>query len=124
VTPYDLYAHTLADVEHHSFRIYIAGLRRTSTPMLQPKRYSAISTPPFRQFTMKRASRSTAYRRSTHIKAEYQWYAYSNPVLGTRTAVGSQIWQQMNFYTSNEKDEMIKIPKRLLNELTSILAAA
>jgi hypothetical protein len=39
-------------------------------------------------------------------------------------AVRSQIWQTNIFCTSSEKEDMIKIPKRLLNELTSILARA
>jgi hypothetical protein len=39
-------------------------------------------------------------------------------------AVRTQIWQQREFYLSEEKGEMIKIPRALFSELTELLARA
>jgi len=53
------------------------------------------------------------------------WYRKQLPTFSDALAtVRRQIWQGRNFYMSTQKEDMIKIPKRLLNELTTILARA
>lgn len=53
------------------------------------------------------------------------WYHKKLPTFSDALAtVRSQIWKERNFCMSHENEDMIKIPKRLLNELTSILCRA
>lgn len=53
------------------------------------------------------------------------WYKKKLPTFSDAlAAVRKQIWQQKNFCISDEKDDIIKIPRHLLNELTDILCRA
>lgn len=53
------------------------------------------------------------------------WYKKEHPTFSDAlAAVRTQIWQQREFYLSEEQEEMIKIPKALFGELTELLARA
>lgn len=53
------------------------------------------------------------------------WYKKEQPTFSDAlTAVRSQIWRQKDFSMSDEKHDMIKIPRALFNELTTLLARA
>lgn len=53
------------------------------------------------------------------------WYQKKRPTFSDAlAAVRKQIWHQRNICTSEKTDDMIQIPKRLLDELTSILCRA
>ena len=53
------------------------------------------------------------------------WYKKEHPTFSDAiAAVRTQIWQQKEFYLSEEQEEMIKIPKALFSELTDLLARA
>lgn len=53
------------------------------------------------------------------------WYKKELPTFSDCLgAVRMSIWQQNNYYMSTEKEEMIKIPKRLFTELTTLLSTA
>lgn len=53
------------------------------------------------------------------------WYHKERPTFcDALSAVRSQIWQQRDWGTSSETDDLLQIPRRVLNELTSILARA
>ena len=53
------------------------------------------------------------------------WYKKKHPTFSDAlAAVRRQIWQQKEFSLSDEKGEMIKIPKALFRELTELLTRA
>lgn len=53
------------------------------------------------------------------------WYQKEKPTFSDAiAAVRSNIWQDDYFYTSMQKNDMVKIPKQLLDQLTRLLAAA
>jgi hypothetical protein len=53
------------------------------------------------------------------------WYKKEQPTFSDAiAAVRKQIWQQREFYLSEQQGDMIKIPKALFSELTELLARA
>ncbi len=53
------------------------------------------------------------------------WYKKESPTFcDCLHAVRNQIWQQKNYSMSAEKEEMIKIPKHLFDQLTLLLCSA
>ncbi len=53
------------------------------------------------------------------------WYEKKHPTFSDAlAAVRRQIWQQREFYLSDQQGEMIKIPIVLFTELTELLARA
>jgi hypothetical protein len=58
-------------------------------------------------------------------KADTAWYKKELPTFSDAlSAVRSEIWQQRNYCMSTEKEDMIKIPKRMFVELTDLLCRA
>lgn len=53
------------------------------------------------------------------------WYKKERPTFSDAlAAIRTQLWQQKEFYLSEQQGEMIKIPKALFSELTELLARA